>query len=95
MDKVYNKREYTDASGLNADLWVGIVCEKPVPGGIMGEVGAEIIGQTFKRVRDGDRFWYENTMDFYMRTQVKKTTLGDIIRWNTGAKDVQDDPFHI
>lgn len=29
-------------------------------GAVVGELGAQIIGRTFRELRDGDRFWYEN-----------------------------------
>ena len=44
----------------NLDLFVGILAEPPVRNGVVGELGARIIGQTFKNLRDGDRLWYEN-----------------------------------
>ena len=43
------------------DLWIGIISEDSLPGGNLGEVGAAIVAETFKRLREGDRFWYENT----------------------------------
>jgi len=43
LNKLYSKHK--DAANYNCDLWIGVICEKPVYGGIMGEVGAEIVGQ--------------------------------------------------
>jgi hypothetical protein len=28
--------------------------------GVMGEFGGSLVGEGFKRIRDGDRFWYES-----------------------------------
>ena len=42
------------------DPWVGIVCENPLTGAVMGALGGEIVARTFKDLRNGDRFWYEN-----------------------------------
>ena len=42
LDKVYDG--YNDSKNYEADLWVGIACEKPVWGGVMGEVGANLVG---------------------------------------------------
>lgn len=42
----------------NIELWIGVIAEKPVRNGILGELGARIVGQTFRNLRDGDRFWY-------------------------------------
>ena len=44
------------------DPWVGIVNEHSVPGGILGETGAKIVGINFNRLRNGDRFWYEKSL---------------------------------
>lgn len=43
------------------ELFVGIISEKPVQDGVLGELGVEIVGQTFRNLRDGDRLWYERT----------------------------------
>lgn len=42
------------------DLWTGIVSEIPVAEGIVGVVGAHIIGEQFKRLKHCDRFFYSN-----------------------------------
>lgn len=42
------------------DLWIGIISEESFSGGNLGEVGAAIVGETFKRVREGDKYWYES-----------------------------------
>ncbi len=91
MNKLYSKHK--DAANYNCDLWIGVICEKPVYGGIMGEVGAEIVGQQLARIRNGDRFWYENYMDWFMISKVKQFTLAEMIRLNTGVKDARDDAF--
>ncbi|MCL4126202.1 UNVERIFIED_CONTAM: hypothetical protein GTU68_019581 [Idotea baltica] len=42
------------------DLWSGGVTERPLPGAMVGPTFACLIGITFKELRYGDRFWYEN-----------------------------------
>ena len=42
------------------DTWVCILAEDSLEDAVVGELAATIIGTTFKKLRDGDRFWYEN-----------------------------------
>ena len=70
----------------NLDLWLGILIENHVNGGIVGELGVEIIGQTFRNLRDGDRFWFEEMYPQKVIEEIKRTTLSDIRRRNTNAK---------
>uniref|UniRef100_A0A0N7ZBE7 Uncharacterized protein n=1 Tax=Scylla olivacea TaxID=85551 RepID=A0A0N7ZBE7_SCYOL len=42
------------------DLWSGGVSERPLPGSMIGPTFSCLIGLTFKELRFGDRFWYEN-----------------------------------
>ena len=45
------------------DAWSGSLFEIPVSGGEVGELNAKIIGDTFKKLRDGDRFFYSHRPD--------------------------------
>ena len=40
------------------DPWVGILNEKSVEDGVLGEVGGKIVAHNFNMLRNGDRFWY-------------------------------------
>jgi hypothetical protein len=68
------------------DAWVGAMAEDKVGRGVTGQLSKSIIKKGFTKMRDGDRFWYENpdlfTPDFI--AQIKATTLADIIKRNTG-----------
>ena len=63
------------------DLWVGGLAEKRLPGAQVGPTFACILGATFRRVRDGDRFFYKNRHVFtpYQFLELKKTTLAKVI----------------
>ncbi|XP_003381765.1 putative immunoglobulin I-set domain protein [Trichinella spiralis] len=65
----------------NVDLWVGGVLEKLLPGARVGQTFACIIADQFRRIRDGDRFWYENAGVFRpdQLYEIKKTTLARIL----------------
>ena len=45
----------------NVDLFVGGILEDRVRGGAMGPTFSCLMGKQFKALREGDRFWYENT----------------------------------
>lgn len=56
------KRLYNNST-KNIDVWVGGLLEtKEGP----GELFATIIEDQFRRIRDGDRFWYRNKQNGYV-----------------------------
>ncbi len=65
------------------DLWVGGLAEDAVNGGMMGELISAILIQQFEALRDGDRFWYENSLNDEELQLLGRTTLAEIIRRNT------------
>jgi len=82
------------------DLWPGALAEDPLPGAAVGETLRTIILDQFHRLRDGDRFWFEN--DTYFLTnpellkEVRTTTLADIIRRNTPInEEISDNVFKV
>jgi peroxidase len=80
----------------NIDLWVGGIVEKRMPDALIGPTFSCIIGDQFRRLRDGDRFWYENAGVFtpLQLQQIKKTSLAKVLCNNGDAIDrVQEDPF--
>ena len=42
------------------DLWSAGISERPSPGSMVGPVFGCIMGEAFRNLRYGDRFWYEN-----------------------------------
>lgn len=55
-------QKYSDIydSPEDIDLWSAGISERPAPGSMLGPVFACILGETFRNLRGGDRFWYEN-----------------------------------
>lgn len=65
----------------NVDVWVGGILEDVVPGGKVGPLFRCILVEQFRRLRDGDRFWYENPSVFKPEqlTQIKQSSLARVI----------------
>ncbi len=78
------------------DLWAGVLSEDHVPGAMVGETIRAIVGDQFRRLRDGDRFWHERTLKGADLRRVRATRLSDVIRRNTEiGTEIQDDVFHM
>ena len=69
------------------DLWVGGLAEDKVDNALVGEVFFIILKDQFERLRDGDRFWYQNYFHGKDLKRIKKTTLAKIIQRNTSVGD--------
>ncbi|CAG9800209.1 unnamed protein product [Chironomus riparius] len=63
------------------DLWVGGILEDVMPGARVGPLFRCIIADQFKRLRNGDRFWYENPSVFKPEqlAQIKQTSLARVL----------------
>ncbi len=77
MKEIYG--DYGFSEGM--DLWVGGLAETKLPSAQIGPTFACIIGLTFSKVRDGDRFWYKNSPSFrfYQVNELEKVTLSKLI----------------
>ena len=73
------------------DLWVGGLAEDHLPGALVGETFHAILVEQFRRLRDGDRYWYERDPFFVANLgllfELRSTTLADVIRRNTPIGD--------
>jgi len=77
------------------DPFVGFVAEDHMAGAMIGETMMVIIGEQFKVLRDGDRFYYENDpiLNQAEKDEIKNTRLVDIIMRNTGITLMQGNLF--
>ncbi len=84
---------YTSINGI--DPWVGALCEDHVTGCSIGPLLKAILIDQFERLRDGDRFWWENDvmLDKTTKNDIRTTKLSDIIKRNTNLT-VPLDVFH-
>jgi len=80
-DRVLSKLQQIYGHPANIDLWVGGVLEDIVPGGRVGPTFRCILIEQFKRLRDGDRFWYEKPGVFTadQLAQIKAGSLASIV----------------
>ncbi|CAG0905142.1 unnamed protein product [Darwinula stevensoni] len=82
----------------DVDLVAGGLMEGPAHGGLLGRTFSCLLGEQLKRVRLGDRFWYEN--DFppnqfskEQLAEIKKVTLASLLCVNSGLERVQSQVF--
>ncbi len=87
------KLEAVYGSVDNIDLWIGGLAEDHVAGTSTGETFAAIITDQFARIRDGDRFWYENLFTGSLLEQIDSVTLADVIQRNSDVANLQDNIF--
>ena len=80
----------------NVDLFVGALAEEALPdGGILGAVSSCIFAITFRALRDGDRFWYENedeTVGLFtgeQRAELEKVSLSRVLCDNSAVTEIQ------
>lgn len=83
------------ASIDDVDLWVGGLAEDKVDGSQLGETLHHIVLDQFMRLRDGDRFYFEERLsdDPDLLGYIYSVSLSDVIERNTGIDHVQDDAF--
>lgn len=77
----------------NIDVWVGVLAEDQVDGASLGELGRTILVDQFTRLRDGDRFWYENRFEGELLSDLQSTTLAGVIERNTEVGELRDNVF--
>uniref|UniRef100_A0A9J8BV80 Peroxidasin n=1 Tax=Cyprinus carpio carpio TaxID=630221 RepID=A0A9J8BV80_CYPCA len=82
----------------NIDLFPALMAEELVPGSRLGPTLMCLLATQFKRLRDGDRFWYENPGSFSpaQLTQLKQTSLARVLCDNSdNITRIQPDVFSV
>jgi hypothetical protein len=83
---------YTNINDI--DPWVGLLAEDHVPGSSLGPTHIAILSDQFTRLRDGDRFWYQNLgLSQAALATLESTRLSDLFRRNTSVTGIQDNVF--
>ncbi|XP_067864216.1 eosinophil peroxidase-like isoform X2 [Heptranchias perlo] len=79
----------------NIDVWLGGVSEPFVEGGKLGPLLACLIGQQFRNLREGDRFWWENEGVFIgsQHQALAQISMSRIICDNTRIQFLPRDAF--
>ena len=65
------RQAYGRGNAGNVDAWTCGVCEDHVQGSSLGPLFQEIVLDQFRRLRDGDRFYFENP-DYFTQEQISK-----------------------
>eukprot|EP00117_Sycon_ciliatum_P014232 scpid13674/ scgid14577/ Dual oxidase 1; Large NOX 1; Long NOX 1; NADPH thyroid oxidase 1; Thyroid oxidase 1 len=92
-------RELYKGDDRDIDIWVGGLLETTPRG--PGPLFREIIKDQFERIRDGDRFWFENIENELFNASeigaIRARRLSSVIVSNTeiGVGDIQADVFHL
>jgi hypothetical protein len=84
----------------NLDSWVAMIAEDHLPGSSLGALAQSIIHSQFKRLRDGDRFFFTGDVDLQddlvlAVIDLDALTLSDVIRLNTGVTRLQRNVFFV
>ncbi|XP_061187680.1 thyroid peroxidase-like [Saccostrea echinata] len=81
------------------DVYAGGMVEKPVKGASVGPLFSCIIGNQFKDLKDGDRYWYESQgkegFTGAQLREIRKVKLSKILCDNFGVDPIQPDVFHV
>jgi len=97
LEKIKEFEEITDDKALtrnlkflygnvdNIDAWIGLLAEKHIDNSIFGPTLYKIMEDQFLRLREGDRFYFENDPAFSKKeiNEIKNTKIHDLIMRNS------------
>ena len=75
------------------DPMIGFLAEDHASNSSLGPSMIAALKDQFERIRDADRFWYENVYTGEDLERIQNTTLADVILRNTTLTNVQDNVF--
>ncbi|KAI0562492.1 heme peroxidase [Gracilaria domingensis] len=86
-------RLYSSSSRI--DPFIGGLAEKPLPGSLLGPFFHKVVAAQFERLRDGDRFYYENLrwgsfmrkLPIVRKIERHQVRLRDVILANTNIRN--------
>lgn len=87
---------YTSVDEL--DAWLGCLVERRMfESPVVGETQFAVMKKQFERLRDGDRFWFENdpNLSDAERAEIRRTRLSQVILRNTEIGSIQEDVFFV
>lgn len=98
LTKIYLLQTY--GSFETVDLFVGGLAEEPLEGGLVGATFACIFSRTFINLRNGDRFYYQNSnpetalFTAAQRNEIEKVSLSRVICDNSdNIQSIQPNAF--
>jgi hypothetical protein len=79
----------------DVDLWIGGLGENTVVNAMVGETFFEILADQFQRLRDGDRFFYLDRLDYLLALDpnLLDVTLSELILRNSSITSIQENAF--
>lgn len=91
LERIYSKVE-------DVDLLVGGILEVPTEGAVVGPTFSCLLKEQFVKLRNSDRFWYENdlppsSLTVDQLSEIRKVSLAGILCRNTGIAKIQPRSF--
>ena len=77
------------------DAIVGMFAEDKANGAAVGQTLNRVLSEQFTALRDGDRFYYENTFSNREIAEIQQVTLSKLILRNTDTKIIQNNAFSL
>ena len=79
-------------SADHIDAWVGMLAEDKAPNRAVGKTLQVILKRQFRRLRDGDRFYFgiDPGLSYTDRVLIRQSTLAEIIGRNTGVSGMEN-----